>query len=157
MKKSPTAAGQPPGEGVLAPSCLASVVHCIAGDLNGRGYPVTWVVDRQLLVGGLPLQVVAKVSVVRVLNIAFSGGRGERGGPGERDEGGERDEQGERVVWREHCERAVSWRVTMGRPSSVRWEQSALLDLGADGLDGERVVRAALRALGLPQQRAVYH
>ncbi|MFD9909701.1 hypothetical protein [Streptomyces sp. NPDC059063] len=115
----------------LAPARLAPVVHTIAGDLNGRGYPVTWVVDRQHLVGDFPLQVVAKVSVVRVLNIACTGST--------------RDA------------RAPSWRVTMGRPSSVRWEQTAVLDLGADGLNGERVVREALLALGLPLQRAIYH
>ncbi|EPH46374.1 hypothetical protein ABT390_12745 [Streptomyces aurantiacus] len=105
-------------------------MHAIAADLNGRGYPVTWVVDRRTLAGDFPLQVVAKVSVVRVLNIALD----DRPSP---------------------C--APSWQVSMGRPSSVRWEQSAVLALGPGGLDAECVVREALRALGLPLQRAVYH
>lgn len=111
---------------VLERASLSALLHAMAADLNGRGYPVTWVVDRQMLAGDFPLQVVAKVSVVRVLNIAL-------------------DDQG------------PSWQVSMGRPSSVRWEQSAVLDLGAAALDAECVVRAALRALGLPLQRAVYH
>ncbi|GGV19135.1 hypothetical protein [Streptomyces spectabilis] len=121
-----------PGRGTAsrAPDRHAAVVHAIADDLNGRGYPVTWVVDRQLLAGDFPLQVVAKVSVVRVLNIALDV-RGDGAAP------------------------AVVWRVSMGRPSSVRWEQSAVLDLGAEGLDGERVVREALRSVGLPLQRAI--
>ncbi|WP_030682663.1 hypothetical protein [Streptomyces sp. NRRL B-1347] len=112
------------------PDCHAAAVHAIADDLNGRGYPVTWVVDRQLLAGDFPLQVVAKVSVVRVLNIALDT-RGDGAAP------------------------AVLWRVSMGRPSSVRWEQSAVLDLGTGSLDGERVVREALRSVGLPLQRAI--
>ncbi|WJV47301.1 hypothetical protein [Streptomyces flavofungini] len=111
---------------VLERAGLAALLHAMAADLNGRGYPVTWVVDRQMLAGDFPLQVVAKVSVVRVLNIALD-------------------------------DRGPAWQVSMGRPSSVRWEQSAVLDLGPDGLDAESVVRAALRALGLPLQRAVYH
>ncbi|MEI5098725.1 hypothetical protein RB200_08735 [Streptomyces sp. PmtG] len=120
-----------PGK-VRTPGRHAAAVRVIADDLNGRGYPVTWVVDRRLVSGGFPLQVVAKVSVVRVLNISLD--------PGD-DEG---------------ADASLVWRVTMGRPSSVRWEQSAALRLGADSLDGEHVVREALRALGLPLQR-VYH
>ncbi|MEU2559552.1 hypothetical protein ABZ626_09490 [Streptomyces longispororuber] len=113
----------------LTPAGHTAAVHAVADDLNGRGYPVTWVVDRRLLDGDFPLQVVAKVSVVRVLNIALDV-RGDDG--------------------------ALVWRVSMGRPSSVRWEQSATLELGAASLDGERVVREALRAVGLPWQRAIH-
>ncbi|QIB44547.1 hypothetical protein [Streptomyces aureoverticillatus] len=120
----------PPPAAGLAPACYSPVMHAIAADLNGRGYPVTWVVDRQMLAGDFPLQVIAKVSVVRVLNIALD----DRPSP-----------------------RGPSWQVSMGRPSSVRWEQSAVLELGAGALDAECVVREALRALGLPLQRAVYH
>lgn len=116
----------PPVGPVLERAGLATLLHAMAADLNGRGYPVTWVVDRQMLAGDFPLQVVAKVSVVRVLNIALD-------------------------------DRGSVWQVSMGRPSSVRWEQSAVLDLGAEALDAECVVRSALRALGLPLQRAVYH
>ncbi|MFH9069543.1 hypothetical protein [Streptomyces alboflavus] len=116
----------PPVGPVLERASLATLLHAMAADLNGRGYPVTWVVDRQMLAGDFPLQVVAKVSVVRVLNIALD-------------------------------DRGPVWQVSMGRPSSVRWEQSAVLDLGAEALDAECVVRSALRALGLPLQRAVYH
>ncbi|MFH8794161.1 hypothetical protein [Streptomyces sp. NPDC017941] len=121
----------PPDAGPgLAPASFAAVVHSMADDLNGRGYPVTWVVDRQLIAGDFPLQVVAKVSVVRVLNIALD----DRPSP-----------------------LAPRWQVSMGRPSSVRWEQSAVLHLGSGGLDAECVVREALRAVGLPLQRALHH
>lgn len=132
MPAGPSGRDATPGRAAASrtPDRHAAAVHVIADDLNGRGYPVTWVVDRQLLAGDFPLQVVAKVSVVRVLNISLDT-RGEGAAP------------------------AVVWRVSMGRPSSVRWEQSAVLDLGADSLDGERVVREALRAVGLPLQRAI--